>query len=146
MTKKLLAIDPGLMTGVCLIDISDMDNPVPVWDGEWTVSEFHDRIGYLMSDEDLEVVIENFFITVETGKLSQQPFSLHLIGVVLYLSHLNGVKVTFQKPSQKPFADNDKLRKVGFWSVGAEGHSIDAYRHAMIWIADRNPKWTKKLL
>ena len=146
MGKVLFAVDPGLMTGVCLIDIENMDDPTPIWDDEWTVAEFHDKIGEIMSYEDIEVVIEDFIITTETAKLTPQPWSLHLIGVVLYLAYLNGVNVTMQKPSQKPFADNDKLRLVGFWSKGTEGHSIDAFKHAMVWIVERNRKWTRKLL
>lgn len=146
MGKVLFSVDPGLMTGVCLIDIENMDDPTPLWDAEWTIAEFHDNIGAIMKYDDLEVVIENFIITEETAKLTPQPWSLHLIGVVFYLAHLNGVRVTVQTPSQKPFASNDKLRMVGFWTKGTDGHSIDAFRHAMIWIVDRNRKWTRKLL
>jgi hypothetical protein len=146
MGKTLLSIDPGLMTGVCLIDISDMDNPSPLWDHEWTIMEFHDNIGGLISGGNIEVVIEDFKITTETAKMSPQPWSLHLIGVVLYLCYLHGVNVSLQKPSQKPFATTERLQSVGFWSKGTEGHSIDAYRHAMIWIVEHNRKWTRKLL
>lgn len=144
--RYLLAIDPGLMTGVCLIDLSDPENPVKVWSKEVTVQEFHDNIEKLISHEETHVVIENFLITVETGKLTDAPWSLELIGVVRYLCYLSGKVLDLQTPAQKPFADNDKLRAVDFWHVGEAGHANDALRHAMVWIVDRNRKWTRKLL
>lgn len=144
--RYLLSIDPGLATGVCLIDLSDPENPVKVWSKEVTIAEFHDNIEKLVSHEETHVVIEAFKITVETGKLSDAPWSLELIGVVRYLCYLSGKELDLQLPSQKPFADNDKLRAVDFWHVGGEGHANDALRHAMVWIVDRNRKWTKKLL
>lgn len=144
--RYLLAIDPGLATGVCLIDLIDPENPVKVWSKEVTIEEFHDNIEQLISHEETHVVIEDFKITVETGKLSDAPWSLELIGVVRYLCYLNGKVLDLQLPSQKPFADNDKLRAVDFWHVGGEGHANDSLRHAMVWIVDRNRKWTRKLL
>lgn len=144
--RYLLSIDPGLATGVCLIDLIDPENPVKVWSKEVTIEEFHDNIEQLISHEETHVVIEDFKITVETGKLSDAPWSLELIGVVRYLCYLNGKVLDLQLPSQKPFADNDKLRAVDFWHVGGEGHANDSLRHAMVWIVDRNRKWTRKLL
>lgn len=144
--RYLLAIDPGLMTGVCLIDLIDPENPVKVWAVEVTIQEFHDKIEELISHEQTHVVIEDFKITVETGKLSDAPWSLELIGVVRYLCYLSGKVLDLQLPSQKPFADNDKLHAVDFWHVGGAGHANDSLRHAMVWIVDRNRKWTRKLL
>lgn len=144
--RYLLAIDPGLATGVCLIDLIDPENPVKVWAVEATTNEFYDQIAQLVAHPETHVVIEDFKITVETGKLSDAPWSLNLIGVVQYLCYLNGKVLDFQLPSQKPFATNEKLRAVDFWYVGGEGHANDALRHAMIWIVDRNRKWTRKLL
>lgn len=142
----LLGLDPGLMTGACLVDITTLDEPVMVWSEEWTIADFHDKIGHLMEMKNISVVIEDFKITVETAKLTPQPWSLHLIGVTLYLGYINNVKVKIQTPSQKPFATNDRLRAVGFWHVGEDGHANDAARHAMIWIVEKNRQWAKKLL
>ena len=144
--RYLLAIDPGLMTGVCLIDLKDYDNPIRVWSAEVTVSQFHDKIEELVAAEDTHVVIENFIITEATGKLSEAPWSLELKGAVAFLCYKYGKVMDVQLPVQKDFADNDKLRSVGFWHVGEAGHANDALRHAMIWIVEHNRKWTKKLL
>lgn len=142
----LLSIDPGLATGICLIDISDPEEPFKVWSKEVSVEEFYDGIAGILATPNLHVVMEDFKITVETGKLSDAPWSLNLIGIVQYLCYLNGKGLDLQMPAEKPFADNDKLRSVDFWHVGGDGHANDALRHAMIWIVKNNRKWTRKLL
>lgn len=144
--RFLLAIDPGLATGVCMVDLLDPENPVKLWSAEVTIAEFYDKIADLVGAESTHVVIEDFKITVETGKLSDAPWSLNLIGIVQYLCYHNAKVLDLQLPSQKPFADNEKLHAVDFWHVGGEGHANDALRHAMVWIVDRNRKWTRKLL
>lgn len=146
MKKVLIGIDPGLMTGICAIDISDMSNPVPLWDGEWTIEDFHGKIEDIMATEGVVVVIENYIITTETAKKSPQPWSLHLIGVILFLAYKYGVSVTIQSPAQKSFATNDRLRLVNFWHVGDDGHSNDSFRHAMVWILAKNRRWASKLV
>lgn len=142
----LLAIDPGLMTGVALIDLRDHETPVMMWSSEVTVPQFHDKIAHLISQESTHVVVEDFKITVETGKLSEQPWSLHLIGVINYLGYLHDTSIDMQLPAQKPFATSEKMQAVGFWHVGEAGHANDALKHALIWIVDRNRRWTKKML
>lgn len=144
--RYLLAIDPGLATGVCMIDMFDPENPIKMWSAEVSVEEFYDKIKDLIVQPETHVVIEDFKITVETGKLSDAPWSLNLIGVVQYLCYHSGKVLDLQLPSQKPFADNDKLKAVDFWHVGGAGHANDSLRHAMVWIVDRNRKWTRKLL
>lgn len=145
--RYLLAIDPGLATGVAWIDITDLNDPVALWAAEWSIPEFQQAIGPLMQTPNLVVAIEKFTITTETGKLGDNPtWSSELIGVVNYLGFLHNVPITIQLPSEKPFASNERLQKVGFWHVGENGHANDAYRHAMIWIVHNNRKWTKNLL
>lgn len=144
--RYLLSVDPGLMTGVCLIDLKNPDDPVPVWSTEVTIEQFHDGIADLIAQEETHVVYEKYTITEETGKLSEQPWSLHLIGVMNYLCYLNGKTPDVQLPSQKPFATSEKMQKVGFWHVGDAGHANDAFKHALVWIVERNRKWTKNLL
>lgn len=141
--RYLLSVDPGLMTGVCLIDLSDPEDPVQVWSAEITIPEFYDKIEAWVADENTHTVIEGFRITDGTP---DSPWSLNLIGIVEYLCYHNKKELDMQWPYQKDFADNDKLRKVNFWHVGEAGHANDAFRHAMVWIVDRNRKWTRKLL
>lgn len=144
----LLAIDPGLLTGVMYIDMSDKNDPSKVWSEEWSVDHFHDTIeGFLSENKDVcRVVIENFIIGNSTGKKSQQPWSLRLIGVVAFLCHKYEIPLTIQSPSERKFATSEKLKKVGFWHVAGEGHANDAGRHALVWVIDHYPQVAKLLV
>lgn len=144
--RYLLSIDPGLMTGMCLIDLSDPDTPVVVWSVELTIIQFWTVIEGYIDRDDVHIVIERFVITEETAKKSEAPWSMELIGNVKFLCWKYSRECDLQSPSQKTFATNDKLRAVDFWHVGGDGHANDALRHAMIWIVEHNRKWTRKLL
>ena len=149
MNKRyILGIDPGLATGWGLVDCEDPDTPLVLESLELTVEEFFDKIEqvFITYRDDLVVVVENFLITEKTGKLTQQPFSLWLIGVCMYFAWKYDVEMVLQKPAEKPFASNDRLRAVNFWHVGGEGHANDAFRHVMVYYARKNPNWVRKLV
>lgn len=146
---ELLGIDPGLATGLAAINIQDRSKPEVLWSNEVSVEQFHNFIeDYVREHEkSLVIVIEDYIITKRTADLSAQPYSLHLIGVVLFLSHKYGVPVVFHNPSDKKFAeDNNRLRGAGWWHKGGEGHANDAFRHAMKFCADRSPEFARSLL
>lgn len=146
--KYLLSVDPGLMTGVAFLDITDEDDPLPLWDEELKVEEFYVRMGEVFKEfhEEMVVVWEDYHITARTATLSQQPWSLNLIGVMQYFCWKYDVKFTVHSPSRKPFATPERLRQVGFWHKGEAGHANDAFRHAMVFLVDRNPNWARKLI
>lgn len=147
--KYLLAIDPGLMTGLSFLDITDPDNPEVMWTLEAEVEDFYNAIDEVISHyaENLVVVIENFIITVETAKKAQAPWSLRGYGAVQFLCMKHGVKLNHYSPSEaKNFSTNEKLKKAEFWHVGGAGHANDSLRHAMLYLSKKNPKWTRKLL
>lgn len=145
----LLAIDPGLATGMALINITDLNNPQIINAWELNTTEFYDKAEEIISSCGplLDIVIENFIVTKRTAELTQAPWSLELIGVVRFLARKYYVNdLVLNKPSDKQFADNDKLRQCGFWFVGGEGHANDAFRHAVVWLVNKNPRWAKNLL
>lgn len=144
----ILGIDPGLATGVALIDYTDLDNPSVKWSVEHSVEEFYDFLELFLSNHKdvVSVVIEDYLITDRTSKLSQQPWSLMLIGVTSYLCYKYRVPLKKQKPKDKMFADNPKLKKIGFWHKGGEGHANDAFRHCLVWLIDRYPRIAKNLI
>lgn len=146
---ELLSIDPGLMTGLAAVDVADRKNPKLLWTKEKNVEQFHEFIeDYIQSKKDLlAVVMEDFIITQRTAGLSQQPWSLRLIGVVHFLAWKYDIPVFMHKPADKKFAeDNKKLQKIGFWHVGGAGHANDSCRHAIKWIVDREPSFAKAFL
>lgn len=135
MTRYVLAVDPGLATGLALIDRETL-KPVYVWEG--AAGEVCDRVASAIVGyrEDLEIVIEKFTITTQTAKHKQAPWSLEVIGMVKAACHFYGFPVDdiiMQSPGDaKAFTDNDKLRRLGWWVRGSKGHGHDAARHAAL--------------
>jgi hypothetical protein len=84
------------------------------------------------------LVFEKFTITAQTGKLSPQPEPLELTGVGKFLAHKNRNVFTLQTPGDaKRFADDAKLRKIGWYTRGrgGEDHGRDATRHLVLALA-----------
>lgn len=146
--RYLLAIDPGLATGVGFLDITDPTTPIKVWTKEVDITEFYELVPPIIEEfkNDLEVVCENFIITVATAKKTQSPWSLNLIGVTQYFCWKNGVKLTLPKPAEREFTSNEMLKHFGLWHVGGEGHANQAMRHAFAYLASNNKKLAIKVL
>lgn len=135
VTRYVLAVDPGLATGLALIDRATL-KPEWVWEGAW--EETTDRVARALVDhkDDIDVVIEKFTITIQTAKHAQAPWSLEVIGMVKLLCKQYGYKpenIKMQSPGDaKAFTDNDKLRRLDWWVRGSKGHGHDAGRHAAL--------------
>lgn len=131
---KILAIDPGLMTGVSVIDWSNRDKPSKVETCELDIKGFYDKIEDLVKSSDV-VVMENFIVTVASAKKDFQPFSLHLIGLVGYLCYHNQKKLVMQDPLDREFTPNQVLKDLDLWHKGGAGHANQASRHAFYYMA-----------
>lgn len=144
--RYLLTIDPGLLTGICLVDLIDPMNPVKVWAAEVTLEQFYDKIEELIMAEGTHILIENYRISQETVKKGEAPWSLNLIGVVKFWCYHANKTLDMQDPDERLFSDSEKLQSVGFWHVGGEGHANDAFRHSLVWIVNRNQRLAGRLL
>lgn len=134
----ILSIDPGLKTGV-------VAGTLRVWQ-QWEL-DFPDIYTWLdehIGDRKFDVVvIENFLISAQTGKKSQAPWSLKIIGAVEHMCIKYGVDLVLQTPSEaKNFITNDKMRKYGMWITGGEGHARDAMRHFLLYHFKTDPEGT----
>lgn len=151
MKRRLVfSCDPGKMSGVTMFDITEMKSDdakvEKVWSAEWPEDDFYmflwNMFQNAMADKDveLEVVVENFIITVQTAKLGAGPWSLKYIGAIEMLCKVYNVPFTLQQPQQKDFAPNDRIRNLGMWHRGGDGHALDAIRHAIIYLVMKH-KW-----
>ena len=119
---RLLALDPGLTTGVA------------EWHGGiFTSWEEPDPMDCLMKLDTLvhrmdEVVCENF--VPRPGVRSWQPDALHIIGTVRYFCHRERVPLSLPMPSGKTFATDSRLKLAGMYVPG-KGHANDAARHLL---------------
>jgi len=146
--ERLVSVDPGLVTGVTLMDRS-ADTVKVTLSAELGESEVAPWLRMCLSDwESLEeqgiifsVVCESFFITAQTAKNSQAPWSLEMIGVLKQVCRdLNYPLdlIYWQKPSAaKTMIDNAKLRRLELWHRGGAGHANDAIRHGVLCLINR---------
>lgn len=138
--RRVIAIDPGKMTGLAVFSLTAGEEPVLEWSAEVDEDTFAVPIRYEMDRyPELEVVCERFVITAQTAKNSQAPFSLELIGVLKQIVRDHGRSVDsifFQKPADAMnLFPNEALKKLHYWHKGGADHGNDAIRHALTYLA-----------
>ena len=130
----ILAIDPGLATGVMYGTVDDYEHDIidfPV---------IYSYLDKLISSGTFDVVvIENFLISNQTAKKTQATWSLRIIGAVEYMCLREGIEMVLQTPSEaKNFITDKRLREFNMWFKGA-GHDRDAARHFLLWYFKNKP-------
>ncbi len=140
-----LAIDPGLMTGICAFEWENGQEPVLLWSAELTMDQFAGSVrGVLAKYPDVVVICEKFTINAQTIRKSQSPYSLELIGVMKQCLRDVGRDADdfdFQKPSEAmAMFTNPGLKKLGYWHRGGKGHALDALRHGLLALVRRGWK------
>lgn len=97
------------------------------------------------SDVDIEIGIERYTITPQTGRRTQQTSALEITGMVDMLAERYGVEVVRQTISDvKRFAADPLLRKLGLWVKPSDVNASDAddakdaVRHAVYRFAMRH--------
>lgn len=145
MTDYVLGIDPGLATGLCLVDWSDRNNPKLIWSKEVNIPEFYEIVPSTIEEhkDNLTVVCENFIITVSTAKKSPAPWSLELIGLTRYLCFINDVKLFTPNPGEREVSSHPMIRHFDLWHRGGEGHAVQAIRHVFAYMMKNNSELAK---
>lgn len=143
MIRRVLSVDPGKLSGVCLLELDTETNTLRVLrsaevDEIQYAQELYDCFAEL-SDGDVDakyVVCEKFTINMQTVKNSQAPYSLEQIGVLKHISRecgINSDEIKFQSPADaKAMFPNEALKKVEAWHRGGEGHANDSIRHGLL--------------
>lgn len=153
MTHAVLAVDPGKLSGIVLLEWDGTDNsPQQKLSIEVDERDFYTSVDIGMTGwrnyNSFAVVCERFTITAQTVRNSQAPFSLEQIGVLKHTCRMRGYEVEnikFQAPvDAKAMFPNDKIKKVGVWHKGGEGHALDATRHALLYLVKKG--WKPKVL
>jgi hypothetical protein len=143
--RAILSLDPGLCTGWAAWqedspespDLREVCDPMELVDAvdSW-LRDLRDG-GY-----DRLVVAEEFRVNLQTAKKTFVPWSLELTGAVRWLCHRHGVPFAQQTPGEaKGFCDNERLRALGLWHRGGEGHANDAARHLALFLAKVRDPW-----
>ena len=144
---KVLAVDPGLATGIArwwpIVDpvggaLVQFESSIVQRD------EVFDVLNRLVPQFDV-VVFETFTVTAKTLKLSRQYDALEIIGVIKFLCWRDDKPWHGQSPNVKDFAKNPRLKQLGWYKPG-EGHDNDAARHLLVYIAEHDPTLLKTLI
>ena len=153
MSRHILSVDPGKASGICYFTWEENQEPAMLWSGEYQQHEYADPIrrafAYSQSQgARLEVVCERFTINAQTVKNSQAPYSLEQIGILKQIMLDYGRSpedIYFQSPADaKAMFNNEKIRIVGYWHRGGEGHALDSIRHGLLRLAKSG--WIPKKL
>lgn len=146
MNKLLIAIDPGKASGFAVLDYTDLDDIKIDYSDEleqFAVSEYVEKMlednAESETPNSIEIVMEKFTVTPQTGKNSNgENWSSEIIGSIRYMAKKHGIKFTEQTPARaKSFVENDRMRAIGIWHVGGEGHAKDALRHAVLYLVEK---------
>lgn len=154
LVERALAVDPGKTTGLAVLErmrLSDGAHTVRLlYSGETEpdqtiprIRELHERYGAPVEtprpSPRMRFVVESFKITAGTAKLSQDvTHALRTIGAVEQACRDLGYPVEAIKwfnPDQKKAFPNERLRRLGLWHVGGDGHALDAIRHGTLYLS-----------
>jgi hypothetical protein len=138
---RVVALDPGGTTGVALAIDYEIEEVSQLQ--TTTGAEYHEllhTIEYWWKPE--LIVCESFLHRTTIGV---DTTALEVIGCVKMYAWRESVELLFQTPSQaKAFWTNDKIKKIGLWRAN-QRHAMDALRHALVWITDRNDRYIRSL-
>lgn len=143
----IIGIDPGKTTGIAVYFRGEilLTTEVPAAEVADYVREIISRYN---DDIIVDIVTERYVISAETGKRSQQPDALYVIGELRALTHswwLTGFYL--QNPADaKKCASNRILRQLGWFVKGDFPHANDALRHVALRLLTRHPDVYAKLL
>ena len=134
------AVDPGLLTGVCVVEFDPVEGCTKLQSAELKYEELlpWSLTNLGMADA---VVVERFTINQRTIKNTQAPWSLMGIGVITSVMMLSDRGIILQNPSDAmSLVDNPMLTRLGLWHKGGQGHANDALRHAVLY-AVKKLRW-----
>lgn len=131
---RILAIDPGLTTGVAILDGELGITTLQLQPEE--LYEFITNMGDRLNVFDA-IVCEAYMISPDTLRKSRQLWSLELIGFMRYVAWRSNITFKLQQASSaKKFVTNELLKTYGLFIPGRD-HANDALRHLVIYLVER---------
>lgn len=128
---KILAVDPGDMTGLAL---GWFGNGKVIFFRSWeagTLDALQEVEEFTKGMGDKLVVIERW--TPQPGVKSFQPSALESIGATRYLTWRTRTALVLQTATDaKKFSTNEKLARMGWRNPSPGNHRDDAARHLLL--------------
>jgi hypothetical protein len=132
-TPAILAIDPGLITGIATLQMGEFRaTELPFQEACRTIHGLCARWAGSLS-----VGWERFDITPGTHKLTRQPEAVQVIGVARYFAELHGCRVLPPFGQHTPdAADRARLQAIGWWVPGQDDAQSAACHLLRLLLAD----------
>lgn len=134
---RFIGLDPGKVSGLVSFAVHD-DQISQInhyqLDPINTIQYFDQMKDHILTsgETDIIVCVESFIITPQTGKNSQAPWSLEVIGGTRYFVETAGLSLRMSAPSaHKKLCTDVVLKKAGLYFPG-QGHATDAARVALL--------------
>jgi hypothetical protein len=135
-----LAIDPGKATGWAAYTLATDGGEFAFGEVEGRY-EFYQALRWWMSAGAIpEVVIEDWDFDADTHKKSRQVDAMRIIGYVEGLCQANGWPFEVQSRAKRKFADDAKLRALGWEATTEAGHAREAARHLLTYLVRKYGK------
>ncbi len=135
----LIALDPGITTGIATIDTSA--DSIHIDQIKVTHRELYSYISDFRPDE---ILYENF-IYQRRNKVELYP--VEVIGIIKLYAQYYDIPLYVQSASQaKGFITDEKIKALGLWKKG-QVHGMDALRHLLYHkiVTKGEQKWLDKL-
>jgi hypothetical protein len=132
MTTTILSIDPGGTTGITLLRADEKSISIIE-----TIQVKDDLNGFIAWQKDFDtpidvIVCESF--TLRPGIHGANLSPTYIIGALEAL--YQGFDIVYQEPKLKPLCDDQRLKKMGFYTVGQQ-HVNDSTRHGIIYLRNK---------
>lgn len=140
---RILGIDPGGTTGLCLVSVDDTNEPELIWQKQIpnSLKGFLDFHWDELLDTDFDMIVCESF-TLREGVHGADLSPVYIIGALEALYPT--MKTIYQEPKLKPLCDDTRLKSMGFHTPG-RGHANDAVRHVMVYLRNTRHMPTLKL-
>lgn len=128
MSSIIIALDPGVTTGVCVYANGNITKA-------FTIQADHEALyEFLFSYQPDTVVYERFDYRPHQPVADLYP--VELIGIIKLYCQRNGVDSVPQKQlkGHRGFWTDDKLKALDLYKVGEQGHSNDATRQMLYYL------------
>lgn len=129
-------MDPGGTTGFACYDGGAQYEAHQAWEvaGQFEACQ---QVNQFLSTGTVDVLVcESFAITLATLKKTRDGsnMAIEIIGTARWLCHQSGVTFVEQAPANAAmFSTPEKLRAIGWWTVGSD-HARSASKHLLLYL------------
>lgn len=133
---RYVVVDPGLKTGV--VEFTPSTRRFSAFElGAFQFMEYCENMESRYVYDSMRIICESYIVTTSTAKKTQQLWSLKHLGTLQYLCYKHSWEFYTQNPDERMFSTDVKLKALGWYTEGLEGHANDAARHLLRYLWDK---------